>query len=112
MVYENALNIYADGSSYSHPRRGGVSIRYVTIDDTGNEVVQRVGTWPRGCHDNEVELLACIKAVESASEHPNFHTLDRIYVFSDSMYVTDTMNPRIVAVLCEIEREASAGKEG
>ena len=40
MVYHRALNIYADGSSYSHPRRGGMGIRYVTINLEGDEVVQ------------------------------------------------------------------------
>jgi hypothetical protein len=40
MVHDKALNIYADGSSYSHPRRGGMGIRYVTINSEGDEVVQ------------------------------------------------------------------------
>jgi hypothetical protein len=31
------LNIYTDGSSYSGPRRGGVGILFVTVDDEGNE---------------------------------------------------------------------------
>jgi ribonuclease HI len=81
MVYENALNIYADGSSYSHPRRGGIGIRYVTIDGAGNEVVQNEDTLGHeGATNNEMELLACIKALEGASEHPSFGAVNRIYV--------------------------------
>jgi ribonuclease HI len=92
MVYENALNIYADGSSYSHPRRGGIGIRYVTIDDAGNEVVQNEEILGyEGATNNEMELLACIKALEGAIKHPNFATVDRIYVFTDSMYITNNL---------------------
>jgi ribonuclease HI len=93
MVYENALNIFADGSSYSHPRRGGIGIRYVTIDDAGHEVVRDEEVLGHeGATNNEMELLACIKALEGASEHASFDTVDRIYVFSDSMYVTNNLN--------------------
>ena len=93
MVYENALNIYTDGSSFSRPRRGGIGIRYVTIDDAGNEVVQNEEVpGHEGATNNQMELLACIKALEDASKHPDFEAVDRIYVFTDSMYVTDNLN--------------------
>lgn len=93
MVYENALNIYADGSSYSKPRRGGIGIRYVTIDEAGNEVVQNEDfLGHEGATNNEMELLACIKALEGAVDHPSFDAVDRICVFTDSMYVKDNVN--------------------
>ena len=40
MVYESALNVYTDGSSFSHPRRGGLALRFVWIDELGNEVTE------------------------------------------------------------------------
>jgi ribonuclease HI len=51
MVYEKTLNIYTDGSSLSGPRRGGIGIRFVTINDSGDEVTQGYGTaGTRWCH--------------------------------------------------------------
>jgi hypothetical protein len=38
---EHALTIYTDGSSYSGPRRGGVGIVYVTVDDSGHDLHNR-----------------------------------------------------------------------
>lgn len=93
MVYENALNIYADGSSYSQPRRGGIGIRYVTIDEAGNEVAQNAElAGHEGATNNEMELLACIKALEGATDHPSYHAVGRVYVFTDSMYVKSNVN--------------------
>jgi ribonuclease HI len=93
MVYENALNIYTDGSSFSHPRRGGVGIRYVTIDSQGNEVAQNDEVLGHeGATNNEMELLACIKGLEGALKHPVIGTVERLYVITDSMYVTSNVN--------------------
>jgi len=92
MVYENALNIYADGSSYSNPRRGGIGVRYVTIDQYGKEVVLNEEIpGHEGATNNEMELLACIKGLEGAIAHPHLDTVSRIYVFTDSMYVTNNV---------------------
>ncbi len=40
MTYEDAINIYTGGSSYSNPRRGGIGIRYITINETGDEEIK------------------------------------------------------------------------
>ena len=40
MVIENAINIYTDGSSFSHPRLGGIGIHIVIINDEGFEEVE------------------------------------------------------------------------
>ncbi|GAH59897.1 unnamed protein product, partial [marine sediment metagenome] len=40
MIIDNAINIYADGSSFSHPRVGGIGIRLVIINSLGQEEVQ------------------------------------------------------------------------
>jgi ribonuclease HI len=73
--------------------KGGIGIRYVTIDGAGNEVVQNEETLGyEGATNNEMELLACINALEGASAHPSFGAVDRIYVFTDSMYITNNLN--------------------
>lgn len=36
---ERAINVFTDGSSYSHPRRGGVGIRIITVGVDGHEIV-------------------------------------------------------------------------
>ncbi|HEY4341605.1 MAG TPA: RNase H family protein [Steroidobacteraceae bacterium] len=92
MTYENALNIYVDGSSYSHPRRGGIGVRYVTIDAKGNEVVQNDEMQGHeGATNNEMELLACIKGLDGANDHPDINAVERVYVLTDSMYVTSNL---------------------
>jgi ribonuclease HI len=40
IIDENAINIYTDGSSYTGPRRGGMGIVFVTVNDEGHEVVE------------------------------------------------------------------------
>jgi ribonuclease HI len=67
MVYDKALNIHADGSPYSHPRRAGMGIRYVTINSDGDEVVQSEEIpGHEGATNNEMELLACIKGLKDS----------------------------------------------
>src|SRR5437016_10942417 len=96
MVHENALNIYTDGSSYSRPRRGGIAIRYVTIDEQGDEVIKDdVLPGHEGATNNEMELTACIKALEGARDHESIHEVERVYIFTDSMYVTDNVRRAI-----------------
>ena len=90
MVYENALNIYTDGSSYSRPRRGGIGIRYITIDEFGNEEIDdHALPGYKEATNNEMELMACIKALEGACNHIKIESVSRIYIFTDSMYVRD-----------------------
>ena len=36
---ERAVNVFTDGSSYSHPRRGGIGIRLITVGANGHEIV-------------------------------------------------------------------------
>ena len=96
MARENALNIYTDGSSYSRPRRGGIAIRYVTYDEHGNEVVKdEVLPGHEGATNNEMELMACIKALEGARAHESIHEVERVYIFTDSMYVADNVRRAI-----------------
>lgn len=92
MVYENALNVYTDGSSLSRPRRGGIGIRYITIDESGNEVIDdHAPPGYKEATNNEMELMACIKALEGVCSHEKSNSVDRIFVFTDSMYVRDNL---------------------
>ncbi len=58
------MNIYTDGSCFQRPRRGGIGIRYIIINDAGDEEWQ--DECPPGykqATNNEMELLACIVAL-------------------------------------------------
>lgn len=90
MTYEDALNIYTDGSSFQRPRRGGVGIRYIVINDAGDE------EWDDECPpgykeatNNEMELIAPILALRGIPGGMMTSAIDRIYIFTDSQYVRD-----------------------
>jgi ribonuclease HI len=90
VTYEDALNIYTDGSSLQRPRRGGVGIRYIVINEVGDE--ECVDECPPGYKEgtnNEMELLAPILALRGIPDEMMTSSIDRIYVFTDSMYVRD-----------------------
>ncbi len=90
MLDENALNIYTDGSSISSPRRGGIGIRFVVVDEQGCEQVE---DWsPPGytnATNNQMELKACILALQEARRRGLAVKLHRIAVHTDSMYVCE-----------------------
>ncbi len=93
MVYENALNIYTDGSCYSGPRRGGIGIIFVTINEAGDEVVEEIELpGYQQATNNQMELMACIKALQRACSYNLIYSVDKVYVFTDSMYVCDNTN--------------------
>lgn len=92
VLRDNALNIFTDGSSLPHPRRGGIGIRFVTTDTAGDEVIEEhclLGY--KGATNNQMELMACIKALEIASDHPMLDTVNEVWLYTDSMYVTNNM---------------------
>jgi len=96
MIKEDALNVYTDGSSYSGPRSGGIGIRFVTINDEGDEVVE---DFPmpgyKSATNNCMELYACVVALKQASKHPKIPLLNRICIFTDSRYVVDNYSTAI-----------------
>ena len=96
MIHEDALNIYTDGSSYSGPRTGGIGIRFVTINDTGDEVVEDLPmTGYKNATNNSMELYACVVALQKAYGHPKISHLNRICIFTDSRYVVDNYKKAI-----------------
>lgn len=93
MTYENALNIYTDGSSYQRPRRGGVGIRYIIINEAGDEEWQ--DECPNGYKEgtnNEMELMAPILALRGILDEMMTSNIQRIYIITDSLYVRDHLH--------------------
>ena len=93
MIIDDAINIYADGSSLSRPRLGGIGIRLVTINSSGQEVFEDISlAGYAGATNNEMELKACIEGLKEAMRHPAFDSVGRIAIHSDSQYVTENHN--------------------
>src|SRR5258708_4244185 len=89
---DNALNIFTDGSSLPHPRRGGIGIRFVTTDAAGDEVIDdHCLPGYVSATNNQMELMACIKALEMARDHPTLEAVNEVWIYTDSMYVTDNV---------------------
>ena len=87
-VREDAVNVFTDGSSLSRPRLGGIGIRVVTIGDDGKEVCEdEFLPGYRSATSQQMELLACLKGIQTALRHPRLASLKRICVFTDSQYV-------------------------
>ncbi len=90
MIREHALNIYVDGSSYSHPRGGGIGIRFVTIDAAGDEQAEDLQLpGYKGATNNEMELKACIVALKEVRQQRHLQAFEDIYVSTDSAYVAN-----------------------
>ena len=89
MLHEHALNIYTDGSMFSGPRTGGIGIVFVIINDAGDAQVIKQFDRP-GYHqatNQEMELEACIVALEEALGDHELAQYSRIEIFTDSQYV-------------------------
>ncbi|MBI2845069.1 MAG: ribonuclease HI [Chloroflexi bacterium] len=88
MVLENSLNIFTDGSSFSRPRVGGIGIRYVTIDASGNEQIRDLALpGYKGATNNQMELHACISALKEAKRLSMAAGAHKIVIYTDSAYV-------------------------
>jgi ribonuclease HI len=88
---EDALNIYTDGSMLPTPRRGGVGVIFILINENGEEE-QSEPFVPgyAGATNQQMELQACIEGLRLAtSQQPPFerHRYRKIVVFTDSQYL-------------------------
>lgn len=90
---DNALNIFTDGSCLPHPRRGGIGIVIVTTNAAGEGVVEShcLSGYSAGTN-NQMELMACIKALELGRDHPMLEVVREIWIYTDSMYVTQNLS--------------------
>ena len=90
LLIDNAFNIYTDGSSYSHPRVGGIGIRFVTIDTSGAEVVEDVPLPGfKAATNNQMELYACVEALKEALKYQDLTPYQKIAIHTDSLYIVD-----------------------
>lgn len=92
-IDERALTIYVDGSMRSSPRRGGIGIRFVWIDEDGEET-----TWDHsppatlGATNNQMELEAPSEALKLAIRRYapfQLSSFRKIVIRTDSAYVHD-----------------------
>ena len=90
VTVENALNIFADGSSLRSPRRGGIGVRFVVIDSSGKEQVKDFD-FPgyQNATNNQMELLACIMGLKEAMRLDFPTNVTRVVIQTDSSYVVD-----------------------
>jgi ribonuclease HI len=90
---ERDINIFTDGSAYGRPRRGGIGVRFVTVDTGGEEHIEDYplpGT--RQATNQQMELQACIEALHAvATRRAPIQDRDyrRIVIWTDSQYVVD-----------------------
>jgi len=90
VIVENALNIFADGSSLGSPRRGGIGVRFVVIDSSGEEQVQDFEfAGHKNATNNEMELHACIIALNEAMKADLPPNINKVVIQTDSLYVVD-----------------------
>lgn len=92
-IRKDNLIVYTDGSSRPSPRRGGVAIRIVSIDEFGNEVVEDIELpGYKSSTNNEMELLAPILALEELSKvafNNLISNINKIIIKTDSMYIKE-----------------------
>lgn len=89
----NILYIYTDGSSLPSPRKGGIGIRYVILDDREEEiVVDKEFFGYQQASNNQMELKACVLALENCLDAMHAVSFDSIEIRSDSRYVTDNVS--------------------
>lgn len=89
---EAALTIYADGASLWSPVRGGIGYRFLFTDADGNEVHKDYcPPGFKGASNNEMELMACIEALEEAVTLPDFERFSGIDIYTDSQYVSENL---------------------
>ena len=95
-IVENAINIFTDGSSYSGPRKGGMGILFVVINDEGHEeTLEHVPQGHKGANNQQMELQACVEAFDFLlSKYSPIRLTEyrKVIVNTDSMYVTENFN--------------------
>jgi ribonuclease HI len=95
-IVENAINIFTDGSSFSGPRKGGMGILFVVINDEGHEeTFEHVLQGHKGANNQQMELQACVEAFDYLLSRYSSISLSeyrKVIVNTDSMYVKENFN--------------------
>jgi len=86
-----ALNIYTDGSSLSSPRAGGIGIRFIFPDFLKKDnIVRDLPSFGyKGATNNQMELKACILALEEVLKLDEIKQIQRIVIYTDSLYIVE-----------------------
>lgn len=94
MLKDTALNIYTDGSMYSSPRAGGIGIVFVIINAAGEAQIIKEFDRPgfQQSTNQEMELEACVVALEEALDDPELSQYYEIEIWTDSQYVESNQN--------------------
>ena len=96
MFRENILYIYSDGSCLSNPRRGGIGVRYILVDEQGLEHrYDHKDFGYKGCTNQEMELYACIEGLRQSLKLNSDIAYDSIEIRTDSKYVVEFKNHAI-----------------
>lgn len=91
ILEDDALTVYVDGSMYGGPRRGGMGVLFVWVNDAGDEE-----TWDpsipstTGATNNEMELEApieALKAIHRGRVPVDLTRFSKVVIRTDSMYV-------------------------
>lgn len=93
MTDPRALKIYIDGSAYRNPgHNGGLAAIAEFPEDSGleNEIIFEEGY--ENTTNNRMELRACIKAFLYIKDNYKRLHINRVIIFTDSMYVYDNQN--------------------
>ncbi len=90
------LYIYTDGSSFSNPRKGGLGILYVYLDELENErCIFLDESGYKGATNNQMELMAVIEGLKKIEKQNIPISYNSIEVRTDSRYVVDNKNNAI-----------------
>jgi ribonuclease HI len=90
VLRKNCLYIYTDGSSLPKPRRGGIGIRYIYLDELEKE--NRIDLECDGyksATNNQMELMAVIEGLRRIKDQNIPSMYGSIEVRTDSKYVVD-----------------------
>lgn len=86
----HALKLYIDGNAYDNPGGSGGYACFAKFPESWNRPDEQV--FSEGFHEttnNRMELCACIRALEYVVDKGRALGVDRVQIFTDSMYVYD-----------------------
>ena len=92
MFDEKILNIYTDGSAYHKPkaaRVGGIGIIFAYLDfSQDKEIITPIECYGyKGANSAEMELCACVKALEEGLKFCELNKFHTMILHTDSMYI-------------------------
>ncbi|MFH0829428.1 MAG: ribonuclease H [Candidatus Kerfeldbacteria bacterium] len=85
----HAINIYTDGSACNTPRRGGIGIVIKLPESLGGHSVELPQPGYQGATISQMELFACITALQFVPKIHDSKSIGRVIIHTDSLYVKD-----------------------